>query len=150
MRDLTGLRTERLTVVRADGRIADGHVAWLCQCDCGATKRIASNSLTRPDPVQSCGCLNRNSAIRPVNGGWNDGMSYLIEGGDRCYRTRHGWAKAAIKHYGNRCEVCGWAEARCDVHHRHLKSKGGPHTIANAVVLCPNHHRLRHELGGDA
>lgn len=53
--------------------------------------------------------------------------------------------KLYAEHYGNKCEVCGWAEARCDVHHRKLKSRGGLHTIENAIVLCPNHHRVEHD-----
>lgn len=38
-------------------------------------------------------------------------------------------------------------EARCDVHHRVPKAHGGLHTLANAVVLCPNCHRIEHEAG---
>jgi HNH endonuclease len=144
MRDITGHRNGRLIAVECVGR--RGHAMWRCQCDCGNEKIVASNNLTRATGVRSCGCLSRDAAIRRVkaDGVWNDGKSYAIQDGERCYKTRHGWAKAALRHYGNKCEVCGWNEARCDVHHREPKAKGGLHTIANAVVLCPNHHRLRH------
>lgn len=145
--DLTGLEFGRLKVLGVAGRTGDKHLKWTCQCSCGKRKHIASNSLTRKNPVQSCGCMNRTAAQgrRLVNGPWNEGKSYSIEGGNRCYKTRHAWAKAAIRLYGNACEVCGWNLARCDVHHRKAKSKGGMHTIANAMVLCPNCHRIRHE-----
>lgn len=147
MKDLRGKIFGRLTVIGEDGRTSDGHVAWLCQCACGSQKRISSNSLTRAKPSQSCGCMNATTAQtkRRPDGPWNEGKSYIIRDGEHCYKTRHGWAKAAIKHYGNKCEKCGWAEARCDVHHRHLKSQGGAHTIKNAIVLCPNCHRVAHE-----
>lgn len=146
-RDLSGLRSGRLLVLDVSGRSKDGHVLWLCRCDCGNEKAISSNSLTRAVPSQSCGCLNRDRAQikRKADGPWNEGKSYIIASGEHCYKTRHGWAKAAIKHYGNKCERCGWAEARCDVHHRHAKAQGGAHTLANAIVLCPNCHRIQHE-----
>lgn len=144
-RDLTGFRNTRLVAVRPFDLSADGHVRWLCKCDCGGEKVVPSNSLRR-SATQSCGCLGREAARRRLkrDGVWNDGKSYAINGGERCYKTRHAWAKAAIRHYGNKCEICGWSEARCDVHHRILKSRGGLHTIKNAIVLCPNHHRIEH------
>ena len=148
-RDLTGLRSGRLTVTNEHSRSRDGHLVWRCICECGKTKSISSNSLTRSVPVQSCGCMNRTRAQdkRVAGGAWNEGKSYVISGGEHCYKTRHGWAKAAIRTGGNQCERCGWAEARCDVHHRKAKAKGGLHTLANAIVLCPNCHRIDHEKG---
>jgi predicted HNH restriction endonuclease len=150
MRDLSGLPVGMLTVSAPVGRTRDGHIVWECHCSCGKSKNIASQSLTRKIPVQSCGCLNHRRAQdkRRPEGPWNEGKSYLIKNGEHCYRTRGGWSKAALKHYGNRCEICGWDKARCDVHHRKPKSKGGLHTIRNAIVLCPNCHRVTHEAEG--
>lgn len=74
--------------------------------------------------------------------------SNSINGGEHCYKTRHSWAKAVLRAMGNQCEQCGWNEARCDVHHRQPKAKGGKHTIANGMVVCPNCHRIAHEAGG--
>lgn len=146
-RDLRGLKVGRLTVLHEAGRSRDNHVVWMCQCECGKQKAISSNSLTRSVPVQSCGCMNHTRAQekRKTSGAWNDGKSYAILSGEHCYKTRHAWAKAAIRHYGNKCEKCGWDKARCDVHHRHAKADGGLHTLSNAVVLCPNCHRIQHE-----
>lgn len=56
-------------------------------------------------------------------------------------------ATEAIRHYGPACERCGWNAARCDVHHRKPKGAGGLHTLENAIVLCPNCHRVEHEGG---
>ncbi len=148
-RDLSGLRTGRLMVGAPSKRDTDGHVLWRCYCDCGKTKDIASNSLTRKVQVKSCGCMNATTAQRKrsASGPWNEGKSYAIKDGGHCYRTRHAWAKAAIRLLGNKCQRCGWSEARCDVHHKTPKSKGGLHTISNAIVLCPNCHRVHHEGG---
>jgi HNH endonuclease len=147
MRDLTGIVSGRLTVIGSAGRTKDGHVAWSCQCDCGKQKIVSSNSLTRAAPVQSCGCMNRTvaQAKKRPDGPWNEGKSYAILEGEHVYKTRHAWSKAVVRHYGNQCEKCGWADARCDAHHRVPKGQGGKHTIANGIVLCPNHHRIEHE-----
>ncbi len=49
------------------------------------------------------------------------------------------------KERGDICQVCGWDEARCDVHHIVEWSEGGTDEPDNLIVLCPNHHRLVHE-----
>lgn len=146
-KNMTGLVFGRLTVLRTDGHRKDGHVSWLCRCECGKQKAVSSNSLRRRNPIQSCGCMNHTTAQikRKPDGAWNDGKSYAINKGMHCYKGRHGWTTAAIRHYGNKCERCGWNAAQCDVHHRIPKARGGLHTISNAVVLCPNCHRVEHE-----
>jgi len=149
VRDLSGMRVGRLMVTAPVKRDNDGHVMWRCFCDCGGQKDIASNSLTRRMPVLSCGCLNARIASRRkrVDGPWNEKKSYAIRNGEHVYKTRHGWAKAVIRHYGNACQHCGWNKTTCDAHHRNPKADGGLHTIANGIVLCPNCHRLEHESG---
>lgn len=147
VRDLTGHRNGRLVAMTCVGRTQEGRALWLCACDCGSEKVVQANNLTREAGTKSCGCLrvDAQNARRLRDGVWNDGKSYAVQDGERCYRTRHAWARAAIRHYGNRCERCGWDRARCDVHHRSPKSRGGLHTLINAVVLCPNCHRVEHE-----
>ncbi len=141
-----GVRNGRLVTIRPAGKAADGHIVWLCRCDCGNEKRVASNML-RDTGTKSCGCLRKEAQARRLkrDGAWNEGKSYAINNGERCYKTRHAWAKAVIRHYGNRCERCGWDKARCDAHHRSHKAQGGLHTITNGIVLCPNCHRIEHE-----
>lgn len=57
VRDLTGQRFGRLIAIREDGRTKQGQAKWLCQCDCGNIKSIASASLTG-GLTKSCGCYN--------------------------------------------------------------------------------------------
>lgn len=146
IRNITGHRNGRLVAIECVGRNHEGRAIWRCRCDCGGERIVQSNNLTRPSGTKSCGCLRAEAAAARLksDGQWNEGKSYAIDGGERCYRTRHAWAKASIRHYGNRCERCAWDAARCDVHHREKKSEGGKHTISNAVVLCPNCHRIVH------
>ena len=55
LRDLTGQKFERLTVVKRapnDGR----RTHWYCRCDCGIIKSVRSESLLA-GLISSCGCL---------------------------------------------------------------------------------------------
>jgi hypothetical protein len=144
---IKGHKFGRLTAIQVVGRADDGHLLWLCSCDCGNSATVQSSSLKRENGTKSCGCLRKEAALNRVKkeGIWNDGKSYSINCGERCYKTRHAWAKAAIRKYGNKCQLCGWNKGRCDVHHRILKSQGGLHLLENAIVVCPNCHRVEHE-----
>lgn len=62
--DLIGQRFGRLEVIGPGERKGKWSFKyWLCQCDCGNTKSVASTSL-RSGATKSCGCLKRelNSA----------------------------------------------------------------------------------------
>lgn len=147
VRDITGHRNGRLVAVSCVGRNNEGRAMWLALCDCGNQKVVQSNNLLRKAGTNSCGCLRSeaNARKRRKSGVWNEGKSYSVEAGGKCYKTRSAWAKAAIRAYGNACQICGWSVARCDVHHRKAKADGGLHTLDNAIVLCPNCHRVHHE-----
>ena len=59
--DLTGQKFGRLTVLERAPNIVYNSgksvTAWLCQCDCGNTKIIASKHLKNKNSTKSCGCL---------------------------------------------------------------------------------------------
>lgn len=75
VKDLTGLRFGRLTVVdRAENSI-DGHAKWDCICDCGKTSVVVGTQLRRGD-IKSCGCWNQER-IRVQNRKSNE---FRIEG----------------------------------------------------------------------
>ena len=52
--------------------------------------------------------------------------------------------------YSGECQVCRWAPKRtygadlCEADHVRWVSRGGPDSIGNRVLLCPNHHRAVH------
>jgi len=56
--DLVGKRFGRLVAIEDVGRNKTGRVLWSCLCDCGNTRVIKSDSLTRGN-TKSCGCLTR-------------------------------------------------------------------------------------------
>jgi len=68
IRDLTGLRVGRLTVVAAAGS-RNGRRLWKCLCDCGTEYAALAHTLSK-GAVRSCGCLSRDttSALKKTHG----------------------------------------------------------------------------------
>ncbi|MFH1464630.1 MAG: HNH endonuclease signature motif containing protein [Pseudomonadota bacterium] len=74
------------------------------------------------------------------------------------WEYHYGPARALVKRrtgelrgrYRDRCQLCGWSgldsygHEVCEAHHMHWLSRGGPDTLENLVLLCPNHHRVIH------
>ncbi len=58
VKDISGERFGRLTVVRRSGSSDSGNATWECRCDCGEiVERIGTN--LRSGGTQSCGCWQR-------------------------------------------------------------------------------------------
>ncbi len=58
IKDLTGQKFGRLTVIKRDMEHTGGAAYWICKCDCGTIKSIrGSNLTTNYKPTRSCGCL---------------------------------------------------------------------------------------------
>ena len=55
-KDEIGNRYGKLTVIERDYNNTDGHIKWICKCDCGNKISVLSSNL-RSGKVQSCGCL---------------------------------------------------------------------------------------------
>jgi hypothetical protein len=56
VKDLTGQRFGRLTVLEHVGTIRARRAGWRCRCDCGATVTVVSADLLA-GRTRSCGCL---------------------------------------------------------------------------------------------
>lgn len=68
LKDLTGQRFGRLTVVERDGTYVspDGLTTtpkWLCVCDCGNTSTVIGRNLIT-GATRSCGCLRKERLKR--------------------------------------------------------------------------------------
>jgi hypothetical protein len=52
--------------------------------------------------------------------------------------------------YAGECQICAWAPRGrystdlCEAHHVRWLSRGGSDSLANLVLVCPNHHRAIH------
>lgn len=117
MKDLTGQRFGRLTVIQPNGKDSQGHYKWLCACDCGNLKTIVGTYLTRGE-TQSCGCLhtevvkahNRSAAKIESTARWNRVYKHKHgNAGSRLYRVWGGMKKrcynpndSAYQYYGAR------------------------------------------------
>lgn len=73
-KDWTGTRVGRLTAIKRVGSAADGHVLWLCKCDCGNYTTITSNMFTRDlkYTTKSCGCLCKEVASEKAKKRYKD------------------------------------------------------------------------------
>ena len=61
LKDLTGQRFGRLTVIRREGSTHEGLATWWCLCDCGKECVIRGANM-RKGNTKSCGCLHYESA----------------------------------------------------------------------------------------
>lgn len=57
-------------------------------------------------------------------------------------QSRQSFQQAVRRRFVDKCAICGWHETSCDVHHIAPRRENGPHTFANTIILCPNHHRM--------
>jgi hypothetical protein len=98
IRDLTGQRFGRLTVLSFAGLDKRRHAQWLCRCDCGKNTVVRSDRL-KCGGTKSCGCFEKESLkVAPIKHGLligisKNGMSrlYRIWGSmkQRCYYTKN-------------------------------------------------------------
>ena len=61
LKDLTGQRFGRLTVIGRAGSTPEGTATWRCLCDCGK-ECIAEGAKMRKGNTKSCGCLHDDAA----------------------------------------------------------------------------------------
>lgn len=66
VRDLTGQRFGRLTVIEKTNKRHNGQVVWKCRCDCGKIVFVDSGQLTK-GRKKSCGCLYDESIKKRTN-----------------------------------------------------------------------------------
>ena len=94
--DLIGKKFHLLTVIKADGKSKDGHLTYLCKCDCGNEASVQGR-LLRNGNTKSCGCLRATS---PFKHGSSYSRLYYIYNSmkDRCSRA----TRKDYKYYGGK------------------------------------------------
>lgn len=100
IKDLTGQRFGRLTVVSKTDERKDRCVVWKCICDCGNEHFVISRSLLG-GKTRSCGCLwNETKGTGRISHHMSDTKLYKKWCGmkRRCYYTSH----KSYKDYGGR------------------------------------------------
>ena len=79
--DLTGQRFGKLTVIKFSKDVQSGNRKrkyWLCQCDCGNTKEVRTDSLTSGN-VKSCGCLHIENSYKNLTDKYRFKPKYEIQ-----------------------------------------------------------------------
>lgn len=56
--------------------------------------------------------------------------------------SKSGYKKRAQSQTKNRCAICGYDRARCDVCHVIPSCSSDCHELWNLIRMCPNHHRM--------
>ncbi len=86
--DIIGLRFGKWTVVERAGRSKDGHVTWLCRCDCGETRFICRNDLKRGNTRQCKKCSTTTHGFFRLDIGKRlvKARDHMIE---RCYSKKY-------------------------------------------------------------
>lgn len=100
MKNLTGQKFGRLTVIRIVGKDKFQNLIWLCKCDCGNEVSVRSASLIKGRTV-SCGCYNKEKAKYAFKThGLSKTRLYRIWNGikNRCFNENI----PKYKNYGNR------------------------------------------------
>jgi hypothetical protein len=102
IKDITGKRFGKLTVLEYTDERIGGSVAWLCKCDCGNIKKIKASSLKY---IESCGCVRKRKAKKRFQThGHTNGLEKTAIYNTwrnmkrRCYYSRH----ESYKNYGGR------------------------------------------------
>lgn len=108
--DLAGQVFGRLTVIRRAENDKWGNTMWLCQCECGKEKAMASGSLTSGRST-SCGCYrDQVTSQRSITHGGSGSALYSIWHNMkcRCYNQNND----GYKNYGARgITICeSWLE----------------------------------------
>lgn len=63
LKDITGQRFGRLTVICLSGRNKHKQTVWKCKCDCGK-ECVASKTHLITGHTESCGCLMRETSSK--------------------------------------------------------------------------------------
>ena len=73
IKDISGNRYGKLTVVCLDRERTRRKSYWICKCDCGKIKSIRSDTLNR---IKSCGCVKKQQDIVNLGINYNHNMTH--------------------------------------------------------------------------
>ena len=116
------------------------------------TQKIALNGDEGESEAEEGITISENT-IEDIMNGFNSDAQLVETVGKKYHRVYHaGSLEKLKKHYNYRCQICGCAAGEeydvslAEVHHIIPFSVSQDNSLANLVVLCPNHHRLLHKL----
>lgn len=88
VKDLTGKRFGRLTVIERDLSATKGRRKWICKCDCGNVVSVYRSHLICGQ-TNSCGCARKGVNLKPIDKGTRFGRLTVIEITNRKHRNTY-------------------------------------------------------------
>lgn len=79
IKDLTGQKFGRLTVIKFYGFDKWNQALWECNCDCGFEGAIATGGNLRTGRIKSCGCLRTEKSIERCRQGLKNIKKELLQ-----------------------------------------------------------------------
>lgn len=145
LKDETGKRFGRWTVIERAENTKQGQAQWECRCDCGESAVVTGSHL-RSGKSSSCGCLKREQARdrSTIHGLYGTPEYWAMQHAKRrVCKEENGiddftvdelerWLGLTV---GNQCAYCGATE---DLTLEHIRpvSRGGRHTLGNLTRAC--------------
>lgn len=139
LKDLTGQKFSRLTVIKRIGTQKNRKPLWLCLCDCGNTCCVTSSDLITGHS-RSCGCYQKEVAAKSISKtaskqigelspAWRGGISFE----PYCQKFNKKKKEEIRDKYDRKCIICGKTEEesgrKLSVHHVDYNKQQG----------CENH-----------
>lgn len=151
---VAGVRFGRLAAVKEDGRTKNGHVKWLCKCDCGNEVSVSIQNL-RGGQTTSCKCLQKETSSKRAKVQFTThGLSKTKEYKNAYSRNSQsnrrgldsGWTPQmgyALVKFFPACVICGETE-QLSTDHVRPHSKGNKLEPGNAIRLCSRCNSRKH------
>lgn len=161
VKNLAGMRFERLMAVDIFGRDNQGRAVWRCKCDCGVEKSVPSRHLIS-GAIRSCGCLlKETSAANGKRGGekLTGAQSHLFKPhltdeqrlAVRNVPELRKWKQSVYERDDYTCDICGQRGGRLNAHHLDCWADHPDkrYDVGNGITLCIRHHKQFHDsMGG--
>ena len=108
VKDLTGMKFGRLTVIGRHGSNKRGDAMWLCRCECGNEVVVRGDSLRSGDTT-SCGCLRkekRRETVGESHPNWKGGITPISDHLRRLPIVKQ-WKEDAKENVNYTCQLTG-------------------------------------------
>lgn len=150
IKDISGQRFGRLTVLEYVGVNKNKKIVWKCQCDCGKIVEVVGGSLNNKHTT-SCGCLHKEMLIGENNPRYNSNLTEEDREDRRCQKDYYEWKQEVKKQANFTCDCCGDNKGG-NLHSHHLDGynwcKEKRTDISNGVCLCDKCHKEFHHIYG--
>ena len=146
LKDLTGMKFGKWTVIKRNGSDKHGKALWLCRCECGTERNVLGESLNS-GKSNNCG---RGRCHKGMSGkdhpNYNPNLSDEERHNRRKTNEYREWAKDVKEQANYTCDCCG--ERGGKLHSHHLDDwhthEDLRYAVSNGVCLCESCHKEFH------